>query len=49
VGNHAVTLREMKQRVPQVTGMAVVQVHLGYGKAATTGEFTAIRLEHVAQ
>jgi hypothetical protein len=32
----------------QVTGMAVVYVHLGYGKATTTGEFSAIRLERVA-
>jgi hypothetical protein len=33
----------------QVTGTAVVYVHLGYGKVATTGEFSAIRLERVGE
>lgn len=33
----------------QVTGTAVVYVHLGYGNVATTGEFTGIRLERVGQ
>jgi hypothetical protein len=33
----------------QVTGTAVVYVHLGYGKVATTGEFGAIRLERVGE
>ena len=31
----------------QVTGTAVVYVHLGYGKVATTGEFTDVKLERV--
>ncbi|RLD12314.1 MAG: hypothetical protein DRI44_01115 [Chlamydiae bacterium] len=29
----------------QVTGMATVYVHMGYGGVASTGEFTNIRLE----
>ena len=31
----------------EVTGAAVVYVHLGYGKVATTGEFSSIRLERI--
>jgi len=31
----------------EVTGTAVVYVHLGYGKVATTGEFSSIRLERI--
>lgn len=31
----------------QVTGTAVVYVHLGYGNVATTGEFSSIRLERI--
>ncbi|MCX7001956.1 MAG: GDSL-type esterase/lipase family protein [bacterium] len=31
----------------QVSGTAVVYVHLGYGNVATTGEFTDVRLEKV--
>ncbi len=33
----------------QVTGTAVVYVHLGYGKVASTGEFSDIRLERIAE
>jgi len=31
----------------QVTGTAVVYAHLGYGRVATTGEFSSIRLERI--
>jgi len=31
----------------EVSGTAVVYVHLGYGKIATTGEFSSIRLERI--
>lgn len=31
----------------QVTGTAVVYVHMGYGNVASTGEFTDIRLERI--
>jgi hypothetical protein len=33
----------------QVTGMAVVYVHMGYGKVASTGEFSDVRLERIAE
>ncbi len=33
----------------QVTGMATVYVHMGYGNVASTGEFSDIRLEKMGE